>query len=75
MLEQPGAMGWPQQNAAAGDVRRAAAGADRADLMSLWAGQAAALAGPDRPAAEIINDIVQGAVGAIRGLNTDVAEG
>jgi nitronate monooxygenase len=51
-------MGWPEQNAAAADVRRAAARDGRADLMSLWAGQAAGLAGPDRPAAEIIDAMV-----------------
>jgi len=69
LLDQPGAMGWPQQNAAAGDVRRAAAQAGRADLMSLWAGQAAALAGPDRPAADIITQIAADAVNVIRALN------
>jgi nitronate monooxygenase len=75
-LDQPGAMGWPQQNAAAGDVRRAAAQAGRADLMSLWAGQAAALAGPDRPAAEIITQMVADAVNVIRTLHdVDVREG
>ena len=73
-LDQPGAMGWPQQNTAAGDVRRAAARADRADLMSLWAGQAAALAGPDRPAAEIITEMVSDAVEIIRGMNTAAAD-
>ncbi len=68
-LDQPGAMGWPEQNAATGDVRRAAAQADRAELMSLWAGQAAALAGPDRPAAEIIGAIMADALHAIRRLD------
>jgi len=50
-------------------VRRAAAQAGRADLMSLWAGQAAALAGPDRPAADIITQIAADAVNVIRALN------
>ncbi len=68
-LDQPGAMGWPEQNVATGDVRRAAAQADRAELMSLWAGQAAALAGPDRPAAEIIEAIMADALHAIRRLD------
>jgi nitronate monooxygenase len=68
-LEAPGAMGWPQQNAAAGDVRRAAAREGRADLMSLWAGQAAALAGPDRPAAEIITAIMDDAAREIARLD------
>jgi len=67
-LEAPGAMGWPQQNAAAGDVRRAAARDGRADLMSLWAGQAAALAGPDQPAGEIIDAIMDGAAHEIARL-------
>jgi len=74
-LDEPGAMGWPQQNAAAGDVRRAAAQADRADLMSLWAGQAAALAGPDRPAGDIITHMVRDAVDIIRGMNDIAAPG
>jgi len=67
-LEAPGAMGWPQQNAAAADVRRAAAREGRADLMSLWAGQAAALAGPDQPAGEIIDAIMDGAAHEIARL-------
>lgn len=73
-LDVPGAMGWPQQNAAAGDVRRAAAQAGRADLMSLWAGQAAALAGPDRPAAEIISGFMKGAAAAVQRLDDIRAE-
>ena len=61
-------MGWPQQNAVAADIRRAAAREGDADHMSLWAGQAAALAGADRPAAEIIDRIMDDAVASIRGL-------
>ncbi len=67
-LEVPGAMGWPQQNAVAADIRRAAAAAGDADHMSLWAGQAAGLAGPDRPAAQIIDEITDGAIEAMRML-------
>jgi nitronate monooxygenase len=67
-LDVPGAMGWPQQNAVAADIRRAAAREGDADHMSLWAGQAAALAGDDRPAAEIIDRIMDDAVASIRGL-------
>ncbi len=68
-LDVPGAMGWPQQNAATSDVRRAAAAADRSELMSLWAGQAAALAGPDRPAAEIIAQFIAGALDTIADIS------
>lgn len=67
-LDVPGAMGWPQQNAAAADVRRAAVRADRSDLMALWAGQAAALVGEDRPAAQIIERIIDDAAQEIRRL-------
>lgn len=73
-LDAPGAMGWPQQNAAASDVRRAAARADRPDLMSLWAGQAAALAGPDRPAAEIVAQVMDEAIATISRLGRLMAE-
>jgi len=57
-LEVPGALGWPGQNAATADVRRAAAAADDPDHMALWAGQAAALAGPDRPARRIMDSLI-----------------
>ena len=67
-LEVPGAMGWPQQNAVAGDVRRAAAAAGDADHMSLWAGQAAALSGADRPAAQIIDEVMDDALAEMRRL-------
>jgi len=67
-LEAPGALGWPQQNAAAADVRRAAAAAGDADHMSLWAGQAARLAGPDRPAGQIIDEVMDEAMAHMRRL-------
>lgn len=67
-LDVPGAMGWPRQNAAAADIRRAAARADDPEHMSLWAGQAAALAGPDRPAAHVMDEVMDGALAEMRRL-------
>jgi nitronate monooxygenase len=67
-LDSPGAMGWPQQNAVAADVRRAAAREGDAEHMSLWAGQAAALAGDDRPAGVIIDEITGDALACMRRL-------
>jgi len=67
-LDVPGALGWPQQNAAAADIRRAAAAADDAEHMSLWAGQAAGLAGDDRPAAQIIDEVIDQAIAHMRRL-------
>lgn len=67
-LDVPGAMGWPQQNAAAADVRRAAAADGDADHMSLWAGQAAGLAGPDRPAAQIMDEVMDQALAEMQRL-------
>jgi len=49
-------------------VRRAAARAGRTDLMALWAGQAAALAGENRPADQILTGIVDDACEEIRRL-------
>lgn len=73
-LDAPGAMGWPQQNAAAADVRRAAARADDPEHMSLWAGQAAALAGDDRPAGVILDEIMDDALAAMRRLGGMAAD-
>ncbi len=67
-LAAPGAMGWPEQNAATGDVRRGAAHANAPELMALWAGQAAGLAGPDRPAAAIVDGIMADALDRMRHL-------
>lgn len=67
-LEGPGAMGWPEQNAAAADIRRAAAQAGDAEHMSLWAGQAAGLAGPDRPAGVIMDEVMHQALAEMRRL-------
>lgn len=67
-LDAPGAMGWPQQNAAAADIRRAAAREGDADHMSLWAGQAAGLAGPDRPAAQVMDEVMREALAEMRRL-------
>lgn len=73
-LETAGAMGWPQQNAVAADVRRAAARANDPEHMSLWAGQAAALAGDDRPAGVILDEIVDDALATMRRLGDMAGE-
>lgn len=48
---------YPEQNAWTKDVRAAAGAADRAELMSLWAGQAAGMA-RSLPAAQLIDQLV-----------------
>lgn len=49
---------YPLQNAMTADLRREAARAGRADLLSLWAGQGVPLARA-RPAAELLRDLVR----------------
>jgi nitronate monooxygenase len=48
---------YPVQNALTGDIRRAAANANRSEFMSLWAGQAAALS-REMPAADLVAALV-----------------
>lgn len=48
---------YPQQNALTGELRQAAAKAGKADLLSLWAGQAVALA-RSRPARDLVQELV-----------------
>jgi len=67
-LDAPGALGWPRQNAATADVRRAAMAADDAEHMALWAGQAASLAGPDRPAGQVMDELMDEALTTMRRL-------
>ena len=54
-----GTLGWPDQAASIADLRRAAATQQRADLLPMLAGQAAALAGTPKPAADIVALLVE----------------
>jgi nitronate monooxygenase len=47
---------YPVMNALTSELRRAAASQDNPDLMSLWCGQGAPLAG-SQPAADMVRDI------------------
>jgi nitronate monooxygenase len=58
---------FPVQNALTKDVRAAAQRQDRAEFMSLWAGQAVRLASPTN-AAELVESVVEGAEAALRDL-------
>ena len=64
----PPALGWPRQSGATADLRAAAARADDPELLALWAGQAAGLAGPEHPAGLIVQETVDEAVAVLRGL-------
>jgi nitronate monooxygenase len=64
----PPALGYPRQAAASGDLRAAAAAADRPDLVSLWAGQAAGMATGSPPAAAIVEEVVAEAAAVLRDL-------
>ncbi len=48
---------YPEQNALTAELRQAAAKAGKADLLSLWVGQAVALA-RSRPARELVQELV-----------------
>lgn len=67
----PPALGYPRQAAASADVRAAAAAADRADLVALFAGQAAGLATASPPAAAIVEEVVAVAAAVLRELAPD----
>lgn len=58
---------YPVTNALTSELRRAAAAAGRDDLMSLWAGQGVAMA-TERPAADVVAGVVDGAVAAAERL-------
>ena len=58
---------FPVQNALTRDIRQAAAGADRGEYLSLWAGQAARLA-TARPAAEVVRATIEQAERLLRQL-------
>lgn len=58
---------YPQQNALTAELRQAAAKAGKGDLLSLWAGQAVALARP-RPAGDLVKELVAETRAAIERL-------
>ncbi|HWH15884.1 MAG TPA: nitronate monooxygenase [Miltoncostaeaceae bacterium] len=65
----PEPLGWPRQAAAWADVRTAAARADDAEHIALWAGQASALIeDAPRGAEEILAGVVAEAASTLRGL-------
>lgn len=68
-MERRGAiLPYPAQGTLTQDIRLASARAERADFMSLWAGQGASLA-TARSAGEIVRDLVEqarGVLGALR---------
>jgi nitronate monooxygenase len=63
-----GHLGWGAQRAAMSDVGAAARQAGQAELMPMLSGQAAALAGEVKPAAEIVDEVVGQAAQGLRGL-------
>jgi nitronate monooxygenase len=63
---------YPYQNALTAELRQAAARAGRADLLSLWAGQAVALARA-RPAGELVQELVAETRAVIARLATNAA--
>jgi nitronate monooxygenase len=64
----PPALGYPRQAAASADLRAAAAAADHPEMLALFAGQAAALAGEPRPAGRILEEVVAEAEAVLRDL-------
>jgi len=65
---------YPFQNALTRDVRSAAAARGEAEFLSLWAGQAAALARPE-PAGEIVARLMREARAALRSCTLDTCHG
>lgn len=72
--EGPPALGYPAQAGATGDLRAQAARRDEPELIALWAGQAAGLAGGVLPAAQILRDVIDEAAAVIAALG-DLAAG
>jgi nitronate monooxygenase len=66
----PPALGYPRQASASADLRAAAAAADHPEMLALFAGQAAALAGEARPAGEIVAEVVAEAAAVLRELGS-----
>ncbi len=60
-----GTLGWGAQGALMADLRREATRQGRADLMTMLAGQAAAIGAEPRPADRIVRDLVEGARAAL----------
>jgi nitronate monooxygenase len=61
---------YPQQNALTAELRQAAVKAGKADLLSLWAGQAVALA-RSRPARDLVQELTAETRAAIERLQRD----
>jgi nitronate monooxygenase len=72
--EGPSALGYPAQAGATGDLRAEAARRDEPEMLALWAGQAAGLAGGELPAERIMEDVLKEAAAVIRALG-DLAAG
>lgn len=64
----PPALGYPGQAGVTGEVRAAAAGRDDAEMIALWAGQAAGLSGEGQSAQEIVDEVMAEAAAVIAGL-------
>jgi nitronate monooxygenase len=64
----PPALGWPRQAWASADLRAAAERLDEPEMLALFAGQAAGLSGPSRPAGDIVREVVAEAAAVLRGL-------
>jgi nitronate monooxygenase len=65
----PASLGFPRQAAASADIRAAAERADDADLLMLWAGQAAGLVGAEALGAEeIVRRVMAEAEAVLRRL-------
>ncbi|MFN8124396.1 MAG: nitronate monooxygenase [Thermoleophilia bacterium] len=60
-----GTLGWGAQAALIADLRREANRQGRADLMTMLAGQAAAIGAEPRPAATIVRELVEGTEAAL----------
>jgi nitronate monooxygenase len=64
--EGPGGLGWPRQAGSWGDIRAAGTRADDPDLITLWAGQAAAMIDPEpRGAEEIVAEVIREAAATL----------
>jgi nitronate monooxygenase len=64
--EGPGGLGWPRQAGSWGDIRAAGTREDDAELITLWAGQAAALVDPEpRAAEEIVAEVIREAAATL----------
>jgi len=64
----PPALGWPRQASASADLRAAAVREDHPEMLPLWAGQAAGLAGDVGPAGRIVQEVVAEAAEVLRTL-------